>query len=81
MLELPIKHDMLQALRAYADHGVEPGGFLTAVLENNLMEAVSRADNYNVRGLYEICCYVYNRLPSNCHGSPERVQQWFTKFK
>jgi len=42
------------------------GHFLTAVLENNLHGAFSRADDRSRESLYTICQYIYNRLPSVC---------------
>jgi sulfatase maturation enzyme AslB (radical SAM superfamily) len=64
------------SLDAYANKEHPTGGFLQAVLENNLMEAVARADDFNVRALKEICMYIYNELPSQCHGSKEKVAAW-----
>lgn len=35
----PIREDLYGALERYLNHGIMPGSFMTAVLENNLMEA------------------------------------------
>ena len=43
-----IEQHMLDRLNAYIDHGEAVGHFLTAVLENNLKEAVGRADDENM---------------------------------
>ncbi len=75
--ELPIRDDIKQALGDYVNHGYPLGGFLTAVVENNLMRAMGSADSYNRATLHQICAYVYNDMPSACHGSPERVAEWF----
>ena len=75
-----MKQSTLEGLRRYADHGIPPGDFLRAVLENNLMEAVGRADYENRLYLYEICDYIYNEMPFNCHGSPENVRAWLDAF-
>lgn len=61
--------------RYVADH-VEPGGFVRAVLENNLKESFGRADSENREALFDIVCYCYNEVPLNCWGSPDRVQKW-----
>lgn len=55
------------------------GDFLRAVLSNDLLEAVGRADYYNIRTLPAIAAYVYNELPSPCHGTPTKVREWQTK--
>lgn len=62
------------SLKRYVERGIEPGGFLTAVLENDLMGAMGRADAINRANLHNICRYVYNELPSHIWGSREIVQ-------
>lgn len=52
------------------------GHFLTAVFENNLMEAMGRADNESRAGLFNLCQFIYNDAPSPCHGSREKVAKW-----
>lgn len=56
--------------------GITPGSFLQYVLQNDLMGAVGHADHINRYRLWEICSVVYNELPSQCHGSKDRVQAW-----
>jgi hypothetical protein len=75
-----IRPDIKAALDSWAD-GSHPfiGDFLRAVLSNNLMEAVGRADDDNIRVLPAICSYVYMELPGPCHGSPEIVFEWQAK--
>jgi len=55
----------------------EPGGdFITAVLRNDLMKAISRADLENQEAIMDIVIYIYNRLPKDCWGSEEAVESW-----
>lgn len=68
-----------ESLKRYTDHKIMTGSFLQAVLENNLFEAIGRADAYNQVRLKEICEYIYNELPSNCWGSKEIVTEWLSK--
>ncbi len=63
-------------LDRYAKQHTPTGSFLRAVLENDLMEATGAADTDSLRDIYDICTYIYNELPSNCHGSPEIVAKW-----
>jgi len=65
-----------EALDRYAVHHVPPGGFLRAVLSNDLMEAMGRADEENRAAIFDICAYIHNELPGNCHGSPDWVREW-----
>ncbi len=60
----------------YVESGILCGGFGSAVLENNLMEAVLRADSVNIEAIPHICAYVYHKMPASCHGSPEIVRAW-----
>jgi predicted nucleotidyltransferase len=71
-----IKSDIKDSLDRYVSQGIPTGDFLKAVLENNLMEAMGRADSFNQASLPEICSYIYNELPSPCHGSPAKVKEW-----
>lgn len=64
------------ALRRYVEEGYNPGGFLSAVLCNDLMGAVARADSENIRALKDICMFVHNRLPSDCWGSAANMAAW-----
>ena len=68
----------IAAIRRYVDHGIPPGGFLLAVLGNDLCEACARADDGNARALAAIVAYLYNETPAGCWGSPERVADWLT---
>lgn len=65
-------------MQRYIEDRIEPGGFLTAVLSNDFMEAASLADETNQRYLYYIARWLYNYAPSDCYGSPEKVEAWLT---
>ena len=71
-----IKQDVLDSLQRYVEQKIPTGGFLRAVLENNLMEACGRADEQNSASLFQIVAYVYNELPARSWGSPEKVVAW-----
>lgn len=82
MVPKPVK----DALGRYVVAGVETGGFLRAVLENNLTQSVFRADIENQRELVNIVKFIYNYLPAFSHGDhPAIVEEWLTngwkKFK
>ncbi len=69
---LPLKH----SIDMYVDHGVPVGGFLEAVITNNLKEAVGRADAVNIHRLNVYVMYLYNECPMGCWGSPENYRGW-----
>ena len=63
-------------LQRYVIHGIQPGDFMFAVLSNDFMGAVGRADSFNKHNLYEWASVIYNDVPSQCHGSRELVTAW-----
>jgi len=54
------------------------GHFLTAVVCNDLKEAISRADEASRNHLYQIVFFFYNYAPSMCWGSPEKFKAWMS---
>ena len=64
------------AIKGWVDKGVPPGGFLYAVLTNNLRESVGRADEYNQAHLKEIVQYLWWEVPAGCWGSQKAVREW-----
>jgi len=69
------------SLLDYATNKIPTGGFLRAVLSNNLSEAVGRADVYNRQIIPELVEYIYNNLPGSCWGSYEAVDKWLKTNK
>ena len=67
---------MRKALIEWIVMAVPPGNFLSAVLKNDLTEAVGRADDINIDALPRYIKYLYNKAPSQCWGSLERFSSW-----
>jgi len=67
---------MVAGMRRYLTHGIAPGHFLKAVLSNDLMEALGRADEENQRSLPAYGRFLYNYAASSSYGSPERFEAW-----
>lgn len=67
---------LIPPFKNYVLHGQPTGDFLRAVLENNLVDAVCRADHQNRDVLRELCLFIYNELPSQCWHSKEKVDAW-----
>ena len=80
----PVRYDkapnLADGLERYIEHGVPPGHFLTKVLENDLLGACERADSTNRRILFEFVFWLVNYAPSECWGSPEKVDAWLDKW-
>lgn len=68
--------ELQEGLVLYVTGRLETGGFLRACLENNLTEAISRADMRSVVCLHAVMRFIWNELPSRCWGTPEKVQAW-----
>jgi hypothetical protein len=75
-----IPSQLQEGLHAYMMEHREVGGFLTAVLENDLFVAIARADPVARRHFYDLCLYIYNCAPGQCFGSTEKVDAWLRKF-
>tara|TARA_R110000824_G_scaffold2652_2_gene12287 strand:+ start:2504 stop:2782 length:279 start_codon:yes stop_codon:yes gene_type:complete len=72
----PVPQYMHAPLRRYVIDHLAVGHFLTAVLSNNLEQAVTRADGQNSKALENWVRLVYNFLPAKCSGSPHAVSEW-----
>jgi hypothetical protein len=73
---LTIPQYTLDSINRWVCKGIYPGGFLCAVLTNDLMGAVGRADQTNIAVLVDIVRYVYNWIPGECWGSKEKMAAW-----
>ena len=76
-----LKYELLpdhcrDGMRLYVEFGIMPGSFLTAVLENNLVEAFACADEENIHRMFDYASFLYNEMPRNAWGSPKTVQDW-----
>lgn len=71
-----VPEHLRDGLSNYLEHRLPPGGFLMAVLSNDLREAMGRADETSRAGLFDLVCYLYNCAPANAWGSPDRVKAW-----
>lgn len=71
--------DCRLAMFNYLVHGWEPGGFLTAVLINDLRLAAGRADHVNRSNLGHVTLWMIHVLPGSCHGSQAAVDSWMAR--
>lgn len=77
---LPTKR-LRDAMRRYLNDGYQPGRFLTAVIENNFVEAVCAADRDHFAHIKEIAWFIYNEAPGNSWGSKEKRLAWQKLFE
>ncbi len=71
-----IPSHMMDALTRYIENKIKPGGFLTAVLCNNLKLAVGQADYINIKIIPVYVSFLYNNAPANCWGSVENFENY-----
>lgn len=64
-------------LQRYVDDKIRPGGFLVAVLRNDLQDALARVDDdITAEQLRVLVRWVYQYVPSHAWGSKDRVEAW-----
>lgn len=67
---------MAGGIQRWIDHGIMPGSFLRAVIENDLRNAIGNADAENLANLPAYVAYFYNEAPAACWGSVEKGGEW-----
>lgn len=60
----------------YIEHAILPGSFGTALLNNDLRDAVLRADSINIRLIPQHVKWMWENLPYESWGSAGAVQAW-----
>ena len=58
-----IPENIQASILRYVEHGIKPGGFLTAVLNNDLYNATGRADAESLKSLHLIVMWFANHRP------------------
>lgn len=71
-----VHQDCRHAIFNYLVHGYNPGGFLTAVMTNDLYRAAATADIENSKRLTRVANFVTQALPSCCYGSHAAMEAW-----
>jgi|WetSurMetagenome_2_1015567.scaffolds.fasta_scaffold01476_32 hypothetical protein len=74
--EFSIPEYMFSGIDLYLEIGMLPGSFLTAVISNDFVGAVSTADGENIRNLPAYANFFYNYTPETCWGSKEKMEKW-----
>ena len=74
-----IPEHMHGAIVRYIVHGIPPGDFLSAVISNDLFEAIGRADDKNIKRIDAFVKYFYMEAPAQSHGSERDVERWIER--
>lgn len=70
---------LIPGIERYVHDRIRPGGFMYAVLTNDLKQACARSDAENRYLLFEIVNYLYNEIPFCIWGSVEAVEAHLMK--
>lgn len=65
-----------QDLREYVEVGRPTNHFLTALLQNDLMACIARADARNKAVLEDYVIWLKSYAPGQCYGGREEVAAW-----
>ena len=68
---------MIESVMGWVMDGRVPGGFLEAVLKNDLMGAAAAADATNGPKLKDWVIFLHNFTPGGCHGMEQNYREWF----
>lgn len=71
-----MKESTKSGLDRYSKYRIPTGGFLRCVLQNDLIAAVLKADEDNLRDLHEIVIYILDNLHIRSYGSVKDVNEW-----
>lgn len=74
--EFYVPDRMVSGIENWVLYGIKPGGFLTAILENDLRAACEYADEENLKNIPAFISYLYNAAPASCWGSIANVKAW-----
>ncbi len=75
------QHMLLEGLIRYRDLRVRPGGFLCAVLANDLHDALRRATPASLDVLPLLLNWIENWLPRRAWGSRQAVDAWVVEAR
>jgi len=77
--EIPLH--MRDGLNRWFDDHREPGGFLQAVLQNDLITAAVVGDAINRSCLHNYVLFLINEAPTPSYGSPKNYLDWINPTK
>lgn len=71
-----VPEHLREGLARYVIHGIHPGSFLCAVIDNNLHGAIRYGDDDSLAGIKAIITFLWNSTPAACFGSKDRRFEW-----
>jgi len=80
MSEKGIPEYMHGGLIRYYENGINPGSFLTSLLNNDLKETFGRADDTNKYCIRNYLLWLYSHAPTKSWGHADAVDNWINSF-
>jgi hypothetical protein len=71
-----IPSHMWDGVKLWVENGIPGGSFQQSIMEHDFYSAIFRADIANKASIVGWAELLSWHLPSECHGSPERVAEW-----
>ena len=81
LLKYRVPYHTHDGIIRYVLFGISPGGFLTAVICNDLTESFGRADEENREALFDIVNWFYNCAPLSCWKSAANMNLWMESLQ
>ena len=75
-LELQLPLYMWEGVRLYLARGVKPGHFLTALFDNDLLQAFAHIDPDNSDHIRSWAIFLSNWIPVGAIGSETKLREW-----
>lgn len=69
---------MQETIKRYVIEKVRPGDFLSAIIKNDLRNAIGHADSENLPLIKLYVQWFYNRAPMACTGSESAMNSWLS---
>ena len=76
-----IPDHMIEGVQLYIERGVEPGAFLSLIIQNDFANAAAYADDENKKCLLGWCFVLHNLFPAASWGSVENMERWMRLAK
>jgi hypothetical protein len=65
-----------ESIERYLNSRIIPGGYISALLRNDLVSAIMYADSDSTNSIPDHVLWLYNNIPAEAWGSKEKVDKW-----
>lgn len=71
-----LPEELRPGMKRYIEQGIQPGGFLCAVIRNDFAAAACHASATTIYRFRDIATFMYSNMPIGSWGSNEALQSW-----